>query len=144
MAPRLYSGTKIWSYLPHGYSKSNASSKNSRPWRVTSKISSWSKCSASDARQNAPRSTCCSPFVQLLVTRWYGPAATEVMYDEIGFVGANSSVWADPSSVVLTALWLLSTCQPEGAVTTKVYSAFMSGCSKQAMTRRESAGSYCV
>jgi hypothetical protein len=31
MAPRLYSGTKIWSYFPQGYGKSNAFSKNDSP-----------------------------------------------------------------------------------------------------------------
>ncbi len=51
IAPALNSGTKSWSYLANGYAKSNFSSNQSKPCRVTSKIASASRCSASDGRQ---------------------------------------------------------------------------------------------
>ena len=59
-------------------------------------------------------------------------------------MGANSTVCASPSVRVDTADWFDSTSQPAGAVTATVIAAFMSGCSKQAMNRRASAGSSCV
>ena len=51
MAPRLYSGTKAWSYFPHGYGKSKSSLKKSRPFLVRAKRASGSKDGAIEARQ---------------------------------------------------------------------------------------------
>ena len=79
IAPMLYSGTKIWSYLPHGYGNAKASAKKSSPWRVIRRISSESKCSAIDARQNAASGTRCSPRRHSDSARTYGPAATQAM-----------------------------------------------------------------
>ncbi len=79
------------------------------------------------------------------MTRWYGPATRAVMYVEMRGVGAKDQVavpspWSSASGVGE----LLTTFQCDGAVTVSPNSAFRSGCSKLAYTRRESADSNCV
>ncbi len=69
------------------------------------------------------------------------------MYVEMGRVGVKRVVAApspSPDGSTPSAVPLLSTLQPAGAVTEKVNGAFRSGCSKLAKTRRASAGSYWV
>ena len=62
MAPRLYSGTNAWSYLPHGYATPKRSWKNVSPRLVTSNTATGSNASAIVRRVNSRSGTACAPL----------------------------------------------------------------------------------
>ena len=79
MAPALNSGTKSWSYFSNGYGQPNCASKNSKPWRVSSKMLSASRYCISDLRAKTPSGvTFPSAETTSLRTDWYGPAISAV------------------------------------------------------------------
>ena len=61
IAPMLYSGQKIWSYLPKGYGSPKFAAYQSKPSLVSRNRRSASRCSAMDARQYRPRGMVSSP-----------------------------------------------------------------------------------
>ncbi len=128
IAPALKSGTNTWSYdVPNGIGRPNSGSWKSRHWAVTCKISSASKCGASDARHQTPSSR----VPCRAVCPCHGPPATEKRYGGIRSVGSNS--WWPRSETVVRVL--PRTTQASGASTVSVKVALRSGWSKQAKIR---------
>jgi len=79
IAPMLYSGVKIWSYLVKGYAQSNSFSKNVNPRFVQSKMLSASRCAVSDLRHRIPSGTAPLRVWTSSRTTSYGPAISAVM-----------------------------------------------------------------